>query len=108
MKEANWMDLMTNPRGLMLKQFAAQLLEDRYPKYNELMERLSAVLVTDGDMEAFSKMLVDLFEKGYLRAVDDHRSRLAEMGIKSTVVPTKNPAGTPIGLHESESRHPEP
>ena len=65
---SNWMNLL-NQRGPILKQFLAQLLQERVQNYDELIDRLASVIITENDVTKFTQMTIDLYEKGYLKSV---------------------------------------
>ena len=55
--------------------------------FENIIERIGASLVTDGDSKAFFKLVADLYEMGYLKSVNDHREQLVKLGFIATVVP---------------------
>lgn len=76
-----------NPKGQALKRWMVQLLDDRYPKHDQLIERLGAALATNQEVQDFGALAVDLFEIGYLRCMNDYRKKLDAMGVKVSIVP---------------------
>jgi hypothetical protein len=95
-----WQQLIQNQKAPVLKRFMWELLQDRYAKYDELIERICSALTTERDMTLFSEMCIELFEKGFLKSVNEHKEQLAKLGIKVEVVATRNQADNQIGLHE--------
>lgn len=77
--KSNFFD--TNPRTIALKQFMFQILESKYPNYEDLINRAAFFLVTENDLNMFSKLVGEIYEKGYLRAVEDYREQLSKFGI---------------------------
>jgi len=69
-------------KGVALKKFAYQLLEQKYGTHQELLDRVSHYLVTDKDVEGFTKLLADAYEVGYMKAVNDYQDQLAKLNIK--------------------------
>lgn len=78
-------DLLQNPRGLALKRLVWQILENKYAPYDDLMNRAAFFLVTEGDINLFSKMIADVYEVGYLKAVADYKEQLSKLGIQVNV-----------------------
>ncbi len=91
----DWTKYIQNPKGMYLKKFAFEILKERYGHHEQVLERIGHYLVTDKDLEDFSKLLVEVYEVAYLKAVNDHKDALASMGLKATVVPEnqKKPGG---------------
>jgi len=81
------MDIMANPKGYVIKKFMFEILKERYPKHEDFLERVGHFIVTDSDIEAFRKFIVDIYEIAYLKAVEDHREQLAKAGLKVKIVP---------------------
>jgi len=63
------------------------MLKDRYPKNEDIISRLSTAIQTDKDLENFAGFVADLWEMGFLRAVDNYRTELAKVGYNVKVVP---------------------
>lgn len=76
---------LSNPFKTALLQFTQQLMGNRYPKYHEIIVRSSANLVTLEDAQTFCKMLVDVYDMAYMRAVDDCKKQVEGHGLKIVV-----------------------
>jgi hypothetical protein len=77
--------LIQNPRGMALKKFMFDILKDKYGQHDDLLDRIASFLVTERDLVAYSKLISDVHEVGYLKAVADYKEQLADMGIGVTV-----------------------
>lgn len=86
----NWLEYFGNPRNHMLKKTMYDVLKDRYPKNEEIIERISSVLITENDSQSFMKLVSDIYEIAYLKSVEDHREQLEKMGLKAKVVPNNS------------------
>lgn len=62
------------------KKYVFDILQEKYEKNESIIERLSHYLATEKDVREFINLFVDSYEKGYLKAVDDYRDKLREMG----------------------------
>lgn len=82
----NWMEYFANPRGLYIKKAAFEILKERYLQNEPIIERLSGALTTEKDVQAFFKLVGDIYEIAYLKAVEDHREQLAKAGLQARVV----------------------
>lgn len=71
---------MSNPRAHMLKKTMFEILKDRYPKHEQIIDRVSHSLATEKDIKEFVSMMVDIYEVGFVRAVDEHKEKLAKLG----------------------------
>lgn len=84
-QEANWLEYLQNPKGLILKKFMAQILLQKYPPYDDLLSRLATSLITEKDLNLFAKLVNDLYELGYTKAVGDYKEQLTKLGITVNV-----------------------
>ncbi len=85
----NWMQHMANPQAFAIKKYMAEILKEKYPPHEAIIERIAVILATTRDYDAFGKMIADLYETAYLKAVNDHKEALAKVGLKANVVPEK-------------------
>jgi hypothetical protein len=83
----NWLTMLANPKGFAIRKMMFEFLKERYGRNDQIVERLSASLTTEGDVQAFIKLMIDVYEKGYMQAVDDHKEQLAKIGLKVSVKP---------------------
>ena len=77
---------MQNPKGSVLKKFMMQVMGDKVNPYDDVLTRLSTVLITDNDIKIFGEMINDILGIGYRKAVDDYRSQLSQMGIEVSLI----------------------
>jgi hypothetical protein len=83
----NWLNLMQNPKVQVMRKLLVDVLGERSRPYADLTDRLGAALVTETDLKLFNQLLIDVYEVGYLKAVEDHKAKLAELGYRVAVVP---------------------
>jgi molybdopterin-biosynthesis enzyme MoeA-like protein len=81
----NWTDIMANPKGYALKKTMHQFLQHRFPQNEQVVERISHYLVTESDVNAFLKLMMDVYEIAYFKAIEEHKTILAQHGIKVRV-----------------------
>lgn len=86
MPESKMLNYMANPRSFTLKKWLAELLKEKYVPHDQIADRVATALVTEKDMESFGKLMVDVYEKGYLKAVEDYRAQFEKLGVKINVV----------------------
>lgn len=73
---------MSNPRAYTIKRWVLELVKDRYPPHDVILERLGTVLVTDKDLKDFGGLLTDIYQSGYMKAVEDYRAQFEKHGVK--------------------------
>lgn len=73
---------LSNPYKTAVIQYAQQVMKDRYAKYHDIVLRASSTFVTQDEALRFAKMLVEIYEVGYLKAVDDYRQQVEAHGLQ--------------------------
>ena len=68
-----------------MRSYMNQFLGVQYGRNQDIVERVGHYLVTESDFKNFMSLIVDVYESGFMRAVDDYRTKLAKMGIKVEV-----------------------
>lgn len=83
------MDYLGNPRGHAFKKAMFEILKERYSNNETIIDRLSVALQTESDMNQFLKMVADIYEKAYIKAVDDQREQLEKIGLSARIIPSQ-------------------
>lgn len=78
----NWTELVQNPKAIALKKFMADVLEEKYSNYDDLTSRISRELITESDLNNFAKMINDVYEMGYKKAIGEYKDKLVDFGIQ--------------------------
>lgn len=84
-KTNNFMKYASNPKAFTLKKWLTDILKDEYLKHDQIVERISHALITDKDLKDFGDFVSILYQTGYMKAVNEYKSKLEEMGIKTIV-----------------------
>lgn len=79
--------MMPNPISVAIKKHLFEMLKERYVKSEKFIERISMMMVTKDDYESLATLMSDLYEAGFMRALDQYKGQLAKMGMKVEVVP---------------------
>mgnify|MGYP003339466548 CR=1 FL=1 len=87
-KMSGWMDYFSNPKSHYLKKIMFDILQERYAKNEDIIDRLSVTLLTENDLNAFVKLITDTYELGYMKSVNDHKAELEKIGLTAKVVPS--------------------
>jgi len=83
-----------NPQSTVLKKYLFDILRERFPRNEDIIERVAAALVTQGDLQGFSQLIMDVFETGYFKSLNEQKEILTKAGIKVNVVSeVKSPVG---------------
>lgn len=77
---------MSNPRAFTLRKWFYDLLKVAYIHHDPIIERVSTALTTEKDLEDFGKLIGQVYEIGYKKAVDDYRAQIEAMGLKIHIV----------------------
>lgn len=85
-QNSNFFKYMMNPRAFTLKKWFHDLLGESYAPHDTAIERVATALTTDRDVEDFGKLMTQVFEKGYRKAVEDYRKEAERLGLTVTVV----------------------
>lgn len=85
---SSWIDYFSNPRGHYLKKTMFDVLQERYSQNEPVIERLGAALQTEADLQHFFKLVSDIYEMAYLKAVNDHKEQLKKAGFAAKIVPS--------------------
>lgn len=81
---------LANPYRLAIQKYLHQILGDRYNKYHDLMQRMTHNVVTVKDATDYGKMLVEIYEVAYLKAVEDYRKTVESHGFKIGIIPSSS------------------
>lgn len=61
------------------------VLQEKYGESEPIIDRLGLSLVTEDDIRGFFKMIVNVYETGYMKAVEDHKEQLKQMGLEARI-----------------------
>ena len=97
------MQMMHNPYVYTLKKYIFEMLQENYPKYEEVLTRCTTTLTTKQDVEQFAQLAAQLYEAGFKRCLEEHKQKLAELGISFSVGMPKQ-QGEPIFPPETQEK----
>ena len=81
----NFLDYFASLQGQYVKKISFEILQERYAQNEPILERLSHNM-TESDTKAFVKLLTDVYEIAYLKAVNDHKEQLTKIGLTAKIV----------------------
>jgi hypothetical protein len=85
----NYFQSMTNPKTFAIKKYMFEILQQKYPDHEQIVERMANTILTERDFNEFNQLIAAIYETGYLKAVNDYREQLSKLGLKVAVVPEK-------------------
>ena len=78
---------MANPRAFTLKKWFYDLMGMEFSSHDTIIERVSASLTTQQDLEEFGKLVGHVYEKGYRKALEDYKKEAEKHGLTVSVQP---------------------
>lgn len=87
----NWMDALSNPIGNAVKKFIVQLLGAKCNPHERIVDQISRAVYNEKDYEDFGKFIAEVYEAGYMRAIDEHTAELTRLGLKVTLKMIEKP-----------------
>lgn len=81
---------MLNQSRVVIHRHLHQILQERYSKHTNIADRISAYLVTEGDMQEFANLLTDVMDISYSRAVNDCKKQFEKLGYAVNIVHGKS------------------
>lgn len=77
---------MSNPTLFMLRKWLSDILKEKYQKHDNIVERISASLVTASDVSEFSSLVTEIYETALRKSVADYKEQFEKMGVKINVI----------------------
>lgn len=74
-----------------IKKHMFEILKERYGDNEKFIERIAAAITTKDDYESFGKFITDVYETGFLRAVNEYKEQFTKMGMRVNIVPEEKP-----------------
>lgn len=84
---SNFVKYMSNPKSFTMKRWFYDLLGMDYSSHDTIIERVSTALTTQKDLEDFGKLIGQVYEKGFRRAIDEYKKEVEKLGLKVNIVP---------------------
>lgn len=81
-ENSNFVKYMSNPKAFTLRRWFYDLLKVNFAAHDQTIERVSTALLTDKDLEDFGKLIGQVYETGYRKAIDDYKGQLEAMGLQ--------------------------
>jgi hypothetical protein len=85
-----WSNYFSNPNSIHVKKYLYEVLKDKYTENEKFIERISSQLILQTDAQDFVKLAGDLFQKGYMIALEQHKEALAKVGMNVKVSADSN------------------
>lgn len=75
-----------NPYQRSAQKYLFDIIGERYVKNSDIIQRMTNSLVTEADLQNFGKLIVDIYEAGFLRATDEYKENLRKLGYNVDIV----------------------
>lgn len=85
-QNAEFLKYMSNPKVFTLKKWFCDMLKINYTPHDTIIERVSCSLTTEKDLEDFGKLIGQVYETGYRKAVEDYKDQIEKLGLKIEIV----------------------
>lgn len=73
------------------------MLKERYERNKGYIDRISVATLTREDYESLGRLMADVYESGFVRAVDQYKEQMSKLGLKVNIVSERpNPTGPSI------------
>lgn len=83
--------LNQNPQALAIKRYLFELLKERYSRNERFIDRLSSQIMTKEDYENLGIFITDVFETGFLKAMNEYKEQFEKMGMRVNIVAEEKP-----------------
>jgi hypothetical protein len=67
-----------------------EISKTKYVENEEIIERLCSLILTKHDGEKFIKLIMDIYESGYKKSVNDHKEILEKLGYSVKITGTQS------------------
>ena len=82
--------LFTDPKIQQIKKLVFEISKTKYVENEEIIERLCSLILTKHDGEKFIKLIMDIYESGYKKSVNDQREILEKLGYSVKITGTQS------------------
>ena len=77
----NWMDMISNPKGMLIRNYMLQILgQEKFLKHQAFIDRLAAAVPVSADIKELGEIVVEVYESGYFKALNDYREQFQKLG----------------------------
>ena len=82
--------LFTDPKIQQIKKLVFEISKTKYVENEEIIESLCSLILTKHDGEKFIKLIMDIYESGYKKSVNDHKEILEKLGYSVKITGTQS------------------
>jgi len=82
--------LFTDPKIQQIKKLVFEISKTKYVENEEIIERLCSLILTKHDGGKFIKLIMDIYESGYKKSVNDHKEILEKLGYSVKITGTQS------------------
>lgn len=75
---------------IALHKYLLSVLEEKAGLHHNVIARLGHYIVTEQDVREFTSLIGDVYEKAYIKALQDYHKQLEAAGVRVSVAYTKS------------------
>jgi chloramphenicol O-acetyltransferase len=79
-------EIMFNPVRSAIVKYMYDILKDRYPYHQNVIDRCSHYLVTESDAKQFASLITDIYQLGYVKGAREYMQKLNEQGMNFNII----------------------
>jgi hypothetical protein len=84
----NWFEYIRNPHSYTVKKYLFEVMgAERYVKHDKYLDRIVSHMLTQDDVDSFGKLIVDIFEAGFMKAFNESREQFKKLGYNVGIKP---------------------
>jgi hypothetical protein len=83
--------MFQNPQSMAIKKYLFELLKERYGRNERFIERFANTIGTKEDYDGLGSLITDIYETGFLKAVNEYKDQFTRLGMNVSVVPEEKP-----------------
>jgi hypothetical protein len=68
-----------------IKKYLFDVLKDKYPQDDSIIERIAKSLVTEKDINDFNQLVISIYTAGFLEATKQYKEQAEKIGYKISI-----------------------
>ena len=79
--QPNISNFLANQKMQVLNLFFEKLIDSKLAEHQEIIQRISSVLVTDKDLNQLANLCNEIYQNGYIKCFEHYKEKLKDSGI---------------------------
>ena len=81
-----WHQILSNPFSTGAKKVFYEILGQKYGKHESVIENITENVANEKQYQEFGKLILDVYEAGFFKAIEQHKAALEQYGLKANIV----------------------